>query len=361
MNRDVARSLFAQLDLSGSETEEILDELDFMARYKYDHYEMYAPAGRFFEHLYRWLAQFTTAKDRKAALTFIRNNLVFISQREIQDLARFLYYDKIVPIILDKILKDKGLSPFAYGEAFKHFKSYLRKCLFIGLSDGAKIDFFRRHNIDVSQEQVLPYYRTAAEDYLKALRDETDDASAHFWAVFLIDDFTGSGYTLIRQDVDNETGEAKLGGSLERVYGQHKNIIDHADSVFLCEYVATQGAINWVRFHIQSASHYATKLQVLCPLVLPAEIGINADAATSDSAKFDIVGLCTKYYDSGFETPNTLKGGGIKFGYGGHGLPLVLYSNTPNNSLFLLWFNTRPDFQPKFTALFTRIDRHKPL
>jgi hypothetical protein len=361
MNREVASTLFAQLEIPAELMAEAIEELDFLARYKYDHYEMYVPAGRFFEHLYRWLKQFRTVEDKLAALEFLRNHVVFISQREMQDLARFLYYEQIVPKILDQILQDQGLPPFSYGEAFKSFPQYLRRCLFIGLSDGAKIDYFRRHNQDVSQEQVLPYYRTSSDDYLGTLRDELDDRSATFWAVFLIDDFTGSGYTLLREEANKETGIMELNGSLERVYKQHKSIIDAAKSVVLCEYVATHSALEKVRSIAQRSEHFGSKFDVLCPLILPPEISITPESAERDVSKSKPVGLCETYYSESFETHNTTKGGGIQFGYGGQGLPLVLYSNTPNNSLFLLWFGTAPDSEPPFTPLFMRIDRHKPL
>jgi hypothetical protein len=278
-----------------------------------------------------------------------------------QDLARFLYYEYIVPRILHQILVDKQLPPFAYGQAFKSFPDYLRRCLFIGLSDGAKIDFFRRHNIDVSQEQVLPYYRTSADDYVKALQEEANDPAAEFWAVFLIDDFTGSGYTLLRSESDSETGEAVLSGSLQRVYKQHRSIIDKAKAVFVCEYVATSSSIERVRGMANSVPHYAGKLEVLCPLVLPPELGFTPLGIETDETKASVVGLCESYYDESFETHNTKKGNGIQFGYGSQGLPLILYSNTPNNSLFLLWFTSQAHAAPSFTALFPRIDRHKPL
>lgn len=92
----------------------------------------------------------------------------------------------------------------------------------------AKIDFFRRHNIDVSQEQVLPYYRISADDYVKALREESGEESDDFWAVFFIDDFTGSGYTLLRTEVDQDTDHIRFSGSLERTYEQHQKIVDRA-------------------------------------------------------------------------------------------------------------------------------------
>ena len=60
------RDLFASLEMS-SEDEAILDDLEFMAEYKYDHYEMYAPGVRFMDQLIRWLRQFSP-EDRSTAL-----------------------------------------------------------------------------------------------------------------------------------------------------------------------------------------------------------------------------------------------------------------------------------------------------
>lgn len=360
MNRDIARDLFAKLNMPTQLMEEALDELDFMARYKYDNYEMYTPAGRFLEHLYRWLTQFSTVVERQTALKLVREHLIFISQREMQDLARFLYFEQIVPIILDRIILDKHLPAFAYGQAFAHFAHYLRRILFIGLSDGAKIDFFRRHNIQVSQEQVLPYYRSTTDDYLSALQEEGGLQDDKFWAVFLIDDFTGSGYTLLREEIDNDTDSVRLGGSVERAYKQHQALMDAASSIYICEYVATESSLNNVQALADRTPHYKGKLKLLCPLMLPAANGLTPERAIESSFVEEIVALCERYHNEDFDTPNTRKGGGIKFGYGGYGLTLVLYSNTPNNSLFLLWFETIPERVPSFTALFPRIDRHKP-
>lgn len=36
-----------------------------------------------------------------------------------------------------------------------------RKTASVGMSDGARIDYTRRQNLDISNEQVLPYYETS--------------------------------------------------------------------------------------------------------------------------------------------------------------------------------------------------------
>ena len=59
-------------------SEEIFSELQFLAEYKYDFYEMYAPGRHFLEHLYIWLKQFDS-DDREIALNYVRNNLIYFS------------------------------------------------------------------------------------------------------------------------------------------------------------------------------------------------------------------------------------------------------------------------------------------
>ena len=105
MNLNLAKELFTVLRFPPDSIDSLLNDLDFMARYKYDLYETFVPGRRFLEHLFIWLQQFTP-EDRECAIRFVRDRLVFISQREMQDLARFLYYDLIVPEILEWIIQE---------------------------------------------------------------------------------------------------------------------------------------------------------------------------------------------------------------------------------------------------------------
>jgi hypothetical protein len=255
VKKDFAKRLLSSLEMPQEFLQKAIEDLDFMARYKYDHYEMFAPATRFFEHLYLWLKQFDTPHERQRAIEFILGHLIFISQREMQDLARFLYYDVIVKDILQEIIRREGLKPFEYAKAFvEHFPTYLRHCLFIGLSDGAQINFFRRHNIELSQEQIIPYYRTSDEDYLDKLRSDTNNIDAKFWGVFLIDDFTASAYTLIHEE--KETGN--MVGALQRVYKHHADVINGASLVRLCHYISTEHAQRVIRKRAQKMPEYGS-------------------------------------------------------------------------------------------------------
>jgi hypothetical protein len=277
-----------------------------------------------------------------------------------QDLARFLYYGHIVPEILGEIIVREGLGKYQYGVAFnRYFSAYLRKSLFIGLSDGAKIDFFRRHHIDLSQEQVIPYYRSSNVEYLQRLRDDLGDPQAQFWAVFLIDDFMASGYTLIRHQ--QNTAQSTFTGSLCRVYEHHEDVINSARTVYVCHYIATEAALERAHVWGNRAPGYQGKLKCLTALPLSRQLSIGEHSIDgADELNRAVARLCEKYYHPSFEDSNSLKGGGVRYGFGGIGLPLVMYSNTPNNALFLLWLDRDLGTdQPEFRALFRRINRHR--
>ena len=358
MKSEIFRSRLRSLGISAECIETTVGDLELMAAYKYDNYEMYNTATRFFEHMLIWLRQFRE-EHRETVLKFLGNKLVFISQKEMQDLARFLYYDRIVPEILKIIIHHEKLKPFSYATAFtSHFKNYLRHCLFVGLSDGSKIDFFRRHHIDLSQEQVLPYYRTPAKDYLHKLRTETGNPDDNFHTVFLIDDFSGSGSTLIREE-RSDTGKVSYEGVLNRVFDIHSEIMDQAENIYLCHYVATEESIRHVTEMTNKIQAFRGKIKMLTSLVLRDEIRITPQNSSADPLMSSMAEICDIYYNKNYEDVNTSKKGGIKYGYGDVGLPLVLYSNTPNNSIYLLWYNADSD-KVKFSGLFNRINRHRP-
>ena len=66
-----------------------------------------------------------------------------------------------------------------------------------------------------------------------------------------------------------------------------------------------------------------------------------------------IKNLCDKYYHNFKENNHHEKGGGCKYGFGGRGLAIVKYNNTPNNSIYLLWHSNGWD------PLFKRNERHE--
>jgi len=328
--------------------------LAFMAEYKYDNYEMFQPGGRFFDHFGRWLGQFHV-EDRKIAVEMLCDRLVFVSQREMQELAHHLYYNVIVPEIFKLIIKEENLPPYAFRTVFdQYFKPYLRKTLFIGLSDSARIDYFRRHHIELSQDQVIPFYRSQNDDYTEKLRKETGDPNAKFQQVILVEDFTASGYTLLHKDND-ETPD----GSLIRILDSHKTIIESADSILIAYYIASRQAIETVEKLIAEVPGYAGKTRFVTAMYLEPENTVKQQKG-EPPLNIKIRELCEKYYDYTFENTNTRKGGGIRLGFGGCGLTFSMHSNTPNNSIYILWLDQeKTDNGKHFYPLFRRIDRHR--
>lgn len=345
--------LRTRLQLPDASLDDLAD-LEFMARYKYNHYDMYLPGMRFMDQLAIWLDQFDPS-DRESALRIIRRKLIFISQREMQELAHFLYYNQIVPATLALAIEKEGLPLYSYREAFDaHFKKYLRSSLFIGLSDGARIDYFRRHHIELSQDQVIPYYRSSPADYLKKLREALHDDGARFRQVFLVDDFTASGYTLA-----HTSDSDRVEGSLARLYLQHQELIENADRVYVAFLVASRQAIDHVSSHLNEMPGYAGKSTFMAALPLEKEVTIWSDDSPT-SIDGDVRRLCEKYYSPEVESPNSLKGGGVKYGFGDSGLVLSMHSNTPNNSVFLLWLSAQGLISGRdILPLFRRIDRHR--
>jgi hypothetical protein len=111
---------------------------------------------------------------------------------------------------------------------------------------------------------------------------------------------------------------------------------------------------------IKKMPAYRGKSKHLIAQLLPRQLSITPVSTNADPVVSAMVQMCERYYDSDYEDSNTKPAGGIKFGYGGHGLPLILYSNTPNNSLFLLWLDATGNLPGKrFRALFRRINRHR--
>ena len=202
MKDSLADSLLGQVmgwDELDSPTVESLRRIQTLAKYKYDHYERFHPGRKFIESLAAWLRQFKPGEERKIALDFVEDKLIFISNDEMEQLVGILYQKLIRPTIREFVSKRCGVPAYAISriEATPEFSRTRRRSLFLGLSDGARMDEFRRNNLSLSNEQVYPTYEVAeprlAEMKAQLLRDQQLDPSdpIQFELVFLLDDFTG--------------------------------------------------------------------------------------------------------------------------------------------------------------------------
>ena len=332
---------------------------------------------RFIERLATWLQQFE-AEERETAYGFIRRSLVYIGPSELQRLVEQFYPRTVRDRLFSTVARSHGIPPFRVltnPDSLSAIKRLRRQTLFMGLSDGARIDTIRHTNSDIlSNEQLVQSTQVDLEkwkDLLDNLRNDLEDDSARFRMVYLIDDFAGTGTSFIRYDEKRKQWKGKLRRFKESVENASAALVD--DDLFepeweLCihHYVASSAAAGAIRERLEEAS--AVMFDGWCStshssfgMLLPCDLPINA-AREGDKA---FVELTEKYYDPVIRTKHTDVGGvtHLGLGYGGCALPLVLEHNTPNNSVALLWAETDGGCREGVVArpmrpLFRRRQRH---
>lgn len=204
--------------------------LKLMAAVKYDGYADFKSGVKFLENLITWIKQFEEA-DRPAAYEFIRRRLIYVSPAEMQQLVEAFFPEVVAPQLREAVaakLKVPAYEAWATPGALIEYEIAKRKTLLVGMSDGSRIDLLRRANAKtLSTEQILPMmnidgqkWRDLGKDLRKNLmeieKDYVVDAKPYlFDRVYLIDDFTASGTTFIRQTLNDEQ-ELVWKGKLEK-------------------------------------------------------------------------------------------------------------------------------------------------
>ncbi|PTU30324.1 phosphoribosyltransferase-like protein [Stenotrophobium rhamnosiphilum] len=341
-------------------------ELQLMISHKYDEYQGFEPATRFHVALLNWLSQFPDIEKRLTAYQIVKDRLIFISQREMNHLVS-LFMPIAERMARKKVAYELGI-PFyetwSDEQAIGRLKALERRTLYVGLSDGAKMDVFRRYNEGtVSNEQVVAFSEIG-DDKWKDLQNELqkdmcrsgppDKRDATFEIVCLIDDFSGSGASLIRYD----DKELKWKGKVAKFHKANRfrkdtflsaNCRIHVHHHLASSKASKQIEADLKKFKVDNPEfEYTSSFSY----VLPDDIVINEN----DSDK-KLVALLQDWYDKGIEDEHTKSD--IWFGYKQCGLPLILEHNTPNNSLALLWASSsKDDAKPFMKPLFSRRKRH---
>lgn len=354
-------------DLMGWDTESAKREfawLRLMSRMKYDDYHDFLAGMRFIESLADWLQQFP--QDRRGvAYSFIRRRLVFLSLREMRHLVGLFYHDTVEPRLMAEAARLQGVPRYrvwADTEANALYWRLLRKSLFVELSDGACVDVFRRLNEGrISNEQVVTAARINRQkwdDMLDDLQKDLGSEDERFSFVFLIDDFSGSGTTLLRKE------EEKWKGKLPRFWDDIADVFDtHFDADWVLavhHYLATAQAVAAIedrhRLKCEEAGGktWFQHVEFTFGMILPKSFSVHAE----DEQEF--AELVQNYYDDSIETIHIKKGGSdARWGFGECGLPLVLEHNTPNNSIALIWAETAGEGGAHpMRPLFRRRQRH---
>jgi hypothetical protein len=368
LNQDLALSVLGEImawDMERSRKE--FAWLQLMSRFQYDGYGDFVAGARFIESLAGWLQQFSE-QERTAAYDFIKTRLVYFNPAEIHHLIESSYPEYVRPRIVREVAELLGKPNYLVWsdpQALERYRQLLRRCLFFGLSDGARIDVFRRSTAGIiSNEQILLATEIAQGKWQQLLEKlkAALDATARFKFLYLMDDFVGTGTTL--------QGKLKrLWRDLSSAEGSQPSIVStHFESdwtVVIHLYITThdmasgglQEKIDALEKEV-TAGGWFPQIELSYQLVLPNWIKSDEENAR------DFWPLIQKYYNSAIETEHTRKGGvkDVRLGFGQCSLPLIFEHNTPNNSIPLLWADVEPkDGQPRMRPLFRRRQRHTDL
>ncbi|MGB3460773.1 MAG: hypothetical protein WBA33_02260 [Rhodanobacter lindaniclasticus] len=376
MNETIALGMLSkvmQWDLEKAQEE--FQWLRLISAVKYDSYRDFLAGMRFLESLLGWLLQFDPT-DRLAAYAFVRNRLTFISAVERERLIEIMYPQTVLPRLLKHVAEDRGIAPwqvYTDAEALRELEVARRRTLFLGLSDGARLDSFRHVNVGrVSNEQVVVGTQLDPEKWgdlrkelnkdLRALNSQQDST---FDTVYLVDDFAGSGTSFIRQEIDGD-GKRVWKGKLMRFLRSLKNaegVQAEVWTLVIHHLIITDKAIG----HLTEAVRQV-KEESPCDLPWFENVEVTYSYRLTNGFPLTREGdsefhaLTQKYYDAGIQTGSTDKGGvpHLGMGYAGCALPLVLDHNTPNNSVALLWARSDGNSEQahEMRPLFYRRSRH---
>ena len=346
MNQDLALRVLGEImkwDMDRARHE--FAWLRLMSRLKYDDYRGFLVGVRFVECLADWLQQFAP-EEREIAYNFVRRNLVYIGGTEIQHLIELVYPEIVQRRLLSAVAAHLQMPTYlvwSQPEATTTYERLLRKTLFLGLSDGARMDAFRRANTGiVSNEQVvvaLQINQSKWDDLLGKLRQDLQDPSVRFSFVFLLDDFVASGTTLLR-----EKGGI-WDGRLPRFWNDIQDVItSHFEDDWVLHvhhYIATYRASDSVKERheeirrAKGPNQWFQKVEFSFGTIFPKDLPIDEQYPS------DFIRLAEQYYDPTIQTRHTdLGGDSVHLGFGDCALPLILEHNTPNNSVALLWADT---------------------
>ena len=233
MNQDLGLRILGQImNWTDDRARKEFAWLKLMARLKYDGYRDFHAGMRFIESLATWLQQFK-AHERETAYVFMRSSLVYIGPNEMQRLVEQFYPRFVRDRLVQMVASEHGISPYRVfidpdGRAAS--KRLCRQTLFMGLSDGARIDTIRHANSGVlGNEQFVQGTQVDSEkwkDLLDNLRKDLDDANARFRIVYLIDDFAGTGTSFLRFDKEAAKWKGKLVRFKESVNGANRALGD---------------------------------------------------------------------------------------------------------------------------------------
>ena len=205
-----------------------------LSSFKYNEYQQFSIGTRFIESLVKWLNQFDTIEEKNIAYNFIKQRLIFISNDQMLHLVNITYSDKINPFLIKKSSIMLNTNSFHVKKitTSEEYRTTTRRSLFIGLSDGSRIDQLRRYS-GLNNEQVIPTYQINKEkvdDMIKELQKSSVTKSYN--TIFLIDDFTASGTSYFRLEGSERKG--KIFKAIDSMYSEDTDLyrlVDHTEPI----------------------------------------------------------------------------------------------------------------------------------
>ena len=377
MNEALALKLLRQI--MGWNEETAVEEyrwVRLMASFKYDGYRDYLAGARFPETLAGWLMQFK-AEHRAAAYAFVKSKLLYFSPLEIVRLVDQFYPRFVEPKLRAAAAAKFNIPPYLVmtRQSFRdEFLRAQRRTLFIGLSDGARIDMLRRANAGVLVNDQVVLATHIDEDKWRDLGSKlkehklfADVENPRFDRVWLIDDFTGSGTSFLRPGkTGGWTGKLyKFRQALEKARRERPDIFPLTEdfSLHIHHYISSAQAHDAILERINAvkkelAGDWFASVEVEEGFLLPDSVRITEE---NEPGMWKI---CDEYYDHGLyeqlkEHLDQSKQTHIRHGYGNSALPVVLEHNCPNNAITLLWAETDGSQQNHpMRPLFMRRHRH---
>lgn len=353
MNQELAEKLLSKVMNWGlEESKENVRYLEDFAELKYDQYQQFEAGSRFIENLALWLNQFESQEEKNEAYDFICNNLVFISRDEMRQLIQTLYPDLILPKMKEQVIKLKCDANYADISFSDILKTVRRQSLFMGLSDGARLDIFRRSAKELSNEQICINHELSTSkiaDIFNSMENDTEKfyqsnsclnhIQKHLFGLYLLDDFSGSGISYLRK----EDGEWK--GKIHKVLKALQDKIDADTDINIVLYLATNEAREHILFNLKS---YINDVKYNFSVHVIQEIHSCKMSPSFES-------LLKKYTSKSFIDNHWRKGKCERYylGFNECSLPIVIYHNTPNNTFPIIWEQENP--------LFERVTRHKEM
>ena len=347
---------------------ELLD-LALLAEFKYDEYGQFSPGMRFIESLSLWLTRFK-GDDQEAMYRLVRDWLVFVSSAEMQHYIKTAYADHAKPILVREAARRAGICEdhIARVMGSREFVDLGKKCLYLGLSDGSRMDDFRRFS-RLSHEQVYSLHEIAGQRKSRMLEKLASSLGSgrgpddpRFEIVFLVDDFSASGQPYIKKDgfkgkirefVEQFDGDAEGGragpgppeggGGLGGMFAPNLLVV-----VLL--YAATDAAAAHIRKH---ASKMFEKRGIRLEVAVVHEMRM-ADLTSAEALE------AVKPILAASDSAKHKGGHGMgrpqrpHLGFDECGLLVVLSHNCPNNTLPIIRHESG---DPQARALFPRRDR----